>query len=671
MPIRVISRAPQTGARNVPPPFGLPLPPADWPQKPPGISLCMIVKNEERFLAQCLRSVAGIVDEINVVDTGSTDATVEIARSFGARIEHREWRGDFSWARNESLAMATKRWIFQLDADEELLPESRTAIEQLKNAPGHLMGVWVRCINASDRYRGGGTMSHAIVRLFPNTQRIRFQSPIHEFPSADGAPISIKAATAPIKIVHHGYLQEVVAERNKYERNMRIVEASIEEDPEEAFNWYNYGMTAHLGGDQDGGIKGLTRMWELCQAKGLRAFTANGLQTLADIYSEHKGQPEIGITYALECLKHAPRYANAHFSAGKAYFLMKRYEEAIAMYQQAIEDAPYIDVQFVADDEVPKWKAQCEIGSICAEMGQHERALEWFDKGLAARPAIQPLRLNRANALEQLGRLSEAEAAFRSVYDEFRDEQSTLTYVNYLLRHHQPQEAVRIIEREHAAFSKPAAASALLAAAAVAERAGWEGVERYVRLACEADPNCEEARAALARLERARLPEPVAIAELKAAVASGDFAGALETAGRALVADPSNAALLYYAALCAANLDRKSEAMGFLDRIGENDSGAAADMLRIALLREFGRNEEALRAADRVLAHDERNVDVRLLRAALLEALGRGAEAESVLREAMSLDRRRAGLELSALYLRMGRAPDAKRVAGEALAPTA
>src|ERR1700684_1232810 len=83
--------------------FGLPPAPEDHEQLPEGISLCMIVKNEERFLEACLRSVEGIVDEINIVDTVSTDRTLEIAAKFGARIEHREWRNDFAWARNEVL----------------------------------------------------------------------------------------------------------------------------------------------------------------------------------------------------------------------------------------------------------------------------------------------------------------------------------------------------------------------------------------------------------------------------------------------------------------------------------------------------------------------------------------------------------------------------------------
>src|SRR5579875_3676582 len=119
--------------------FGLPQPPPGYVQRPPGISLCMIVKNEEKFLPRCLQSVAGVVDEINIVDTGSTDGTIEIARSFGARVERRD---------------------------------SRDLVAALKTVPAHLTGVWVRCLNLADDYKGTGACSHALGRIFPNSPRI-------------------------------------------------------------------------------------------------------------------------------------------------------------------------------------------------------------------------------------------------------------------------------------------------------------------------------------------------------------------------------------------------------------------------------------------------------------------------------------------------------------------
>ena len=97
----------------------------------PTISLCMITKNEEHFLEQCLNSVKDLVDEIIIVDTGSTDQTKEIAKKFTNKIYDFEWCDDFSAARNESLKHAVKDWILILDADEQLDPEG---IKNLKSS---------------------------------------------------------------------------------------------------------------------------------------------------------------------------------------------------------------------------------------------------------------------------------------------------------------------------------------------------------------------------------------------------------------------------------------------------------------------------------------------------------------------------------------------------------
>ena len=671
MPIRVKSSRSSTIRSQAhvlqTPPFGLLMPPAGTPQLPAGVSICMIVKNEEQFLEQCLRSVQGMVDEINIVDTGSTDRTVEIAESFGAKIGHCEWRNDFAWARNKSLEMATKRWILQLDADEEVLPESREALQQLRNAPAHLQGVWLRCINATDRYRGGGNMSHAILRIFPNNPRIRFKGAIHEFPSIDYSPVSMTGVTSPIKIIHHGYLTEVVKDRDKYSRNLSIIEEDTKREPDEAFHWYNFGMTTHLGGDNERAAPALERMWELCLKNGMRAFTANGLQTLCDIYAEHLGQPEKGLPYALECIERAPHYANAHFSAGKAYFLMKRYDEAREMYQKAIEDGAHVDRQYVVDDEVPVWKAQCEIGSTYAEQGDHVNAAAWFEKGLANRPKIQPLRLNYANALEKLGRLAEAENIFRSVYADFGDEQSIVSLINYLLRHQKEREAVELIERHFKDVTPAAAVAMLLAATAVVQGRGWGDGEKYLRHAQELQPDSPEVRNALEGLASRRSSSDV-VKLVEAAFSEQRYDDVLSLADGGLIAAPGHAQLAYYAALASANLQRKDQALAYLDRVTDAFAGEGPDMLRATLLREFGRNDEALSALDRVIAHNAFNIDAVLMKSSLLESLGRADDAVRALQGVVHVGKQRVAVELAALLLRLGRVEEAKRVATQALA---
>src|ERR1700734_1129981 len=125
----------------------LPKPPKGWPQRQAGVSLCMIVRDEERFLADALASVQGVVDEVCIVDTGSKDKTLDIAREAGARLVEIVWENDFSKARNTALAMATRRWILVLDADERLSPSSRDLVRTLGSMAAHLTGLWTRIYN--------------------------------------------------------------------------------------------------------------------------------------------------------------------------------------------------------------------------------------------------------------------------------------------------------------------------------------------------------------------------------------------------------------------------------------------------------------------------------------------------------------------------------------------
>src|SRR3972149_2146143 len=101
----------------------------------PTLSLCMIVKNEEKFLPACLESVKGHVDEIIIVDTGSTDRTVEIAESYNAKIYHHPWKNSFSKARNYSLKYATCDWILILDADEEIVKKDAHKLRKVIKDP--------------------------------------------------------------------------------------------------------------------------------------------------------------------------------------------------------------------------------------------------------------------------------------------------------------------------------------------------------------------------------------------------------------------------------------------------------------------------------------------------------------------------------------------------------
>src|SRR5262245_5780920 len=96
------------------------------------VSLCMIVRDEAEVLGRCLSTVADLVDELVIVDTGSRDRTSAIAQEFGARVEPFRWCDDFAAARNHSFSLATCDWILWLDADDVLLPDARAGFAALK-----------------------------------------------------------------------------------------------------------------------------------------------------------------------------------------------------------------------------------------------------------------------------------------------------------------------------------------------------------------------------------------------------------------------------------------------------------------------------------------------------------------------------------------------------------
>lgn len=360
----------------------------------------MIVKNEEHFLEAALRSVASVADEIVVVDTGSTDRTIEIARSFGAIVLEREWRDDFAWARNEALAHASKRWILNLDADEEVLPQSLDALTALKNTPAERTGLWVRIRSRVGEAGGEGAMSNALIRIFPNDEAIRYRGAIHEFAATSESDAGIAGVNSPIVLIHHGYTDAVVERRNKSERNLRMARAAVEREPDDPYHWFNFGATSVLAGDHASAREALERSLSILGGRP-RGFVPSAYVILSDIYYQHDRDFVRAEQAARDCLRVAPHHANAHFLLGKALTAQARYDDARVAYQHAIEAGDFADRQYVVDDQIYRWKAQAEIGRTFMLQGDDARALRWFDLALRAAPDAEPVRINRNRALER------------------------------------------------------------------------------------------------------------------------------------------------------------------------------------------------------------------------------------------------------------------------------
>lgn len=145
------------------------------------ISLCMIVKNEEDVIARCLDSIKDIVDEIIIVDTGSSDNTKEIVKEYTDNIFDFEWIDDFSAARNYSFSKATKDFILWLDADDVILEKDREKFKQLKQGLNHSVGVVMMKYNVGFDKHGNVTLSYFRERLVNRINNCQWQEPVHEY----------------------------------------------------------------------------------------------------------------------------------------------------------------------------------------------------------------------------------------------------------------------------------------------------------------------------------------------------------------------------------------------------------------------------------------------------------------------------------------------------------
>ena len=178
------------------------------------ISLCMIVKNEEKFLSNCLKSIENFVNEIIIVDTGSTDKTIEIAKSFNSKLYYYEWDDNFSNARNFSIEKATMDWILVLDADETLSTIDQKIISKEINSKINNVAYMLNTINESST---GVDIQSFVPRLFPNHKNIYFKNPIHEQITESLEKINFNLVKSKAKINHVGYNSEKVDQDKKQE----------------------------------------------------------------------------------------------------------------------------------------------------------------------------------------------------------------------------------------------------------------------------------------------------------------------------------------------------------------------------------------------------------------------------------------------------------------------
>src|SRR4051812_46001053 len=205
------------------------------------LSLCMIVKDEEEWLGGCLAAAQPAVDEMIIVDTGSTDRTVEIAHEFGATVLHHEWTGDFSAARNVSLEAATGDWIIYFDADEVLVDEDAPRLRALTGRVWREAFAFVET-NYTGDMEDGTALTHNALRMWRHRPEYRFKGRLHE-QMAYALPgyLTERIEYTQLRIEHYGYLGVVRDAKDKSRRNLDLLLQQVAEGHKSAFQSFNLG----------------------------------------------------------------------------------------------------------------------------------------------------------------------------------------------------------------------------------------------------------------------------------------------------------------------------------------------------------------------------------------------------------------------------------------------
>jgi tetratricopeptide (TPR) repeat protein len=484
------------------------------------LSLCMIVRDEEQMLPRCLQAVAGAVDEIVLVDTGSSDATIEIARSFGARVIEHEWSGSFAQARNVSCDAARGDWLMYLDADEVLVGEDAALLRSLTGRTWR-EAFYVSETNYTGDLQDGTAVAHNALRVFRNRPEYRFEGRVHE-QIAHRLPgyLPERIEATSIRVEHYGYLGLVRDERQKSSRNIELLRLQQAESPPTSFLHYNIGCEYAAAGDHAAALAELERSWELLEAAADRDTHKFAPALVSRLVKALRacGRPRDALERAEDGLERFPGFTDLVLEQARALIALGERERAIE---------------------------RCER---CIEMGDAPRPYTATIGAGSYLPRLHLAELRRAEG--DIGRvLEQLEHCLREHRDYVG---SVLPYASVLLASGiEPEAVVGELERQ---MPDPAPAARFLLATALYEAGATSVGETQFRAVLARQPHSSRARVALAEalLAQRRYDEAAAEAaalggddplaviacrtELFARIAGGDASGTAAALARARAA---------------------------------------------------------------------------------------------------------------------------------------
>lgn len=345
------------------------------------VSLCLIVRDEAHNLEDCLTPVLGLVDEVIVVDTGSQDATREIARRLGAQVFDMPWQDSFAAARNETLRHATGDYILWLDADDRIEPES---LEELAYLLTQVEGKrWFYFMDVYSRQFGHPTGTYTRhARLFPRLANIAWEYRVHEqiMPSLQRAGCDYRHTT--IKIRHLGY-EDGIRLRAKVDRDLRLARLDVVDHPHDPVVLHNVAHGYLRLGDTSQAL--MYYFQSLQHAKKAQDWVAILFCELAGLLNS-LGRCEEAFGVASQGITNFPDSGDLLLVRGRVRYELGDFGGAERDFREAMKVSPAEKVAAARDTARLRREARRDLANALATQGQHLEAEEHFQRVLAEDP---------------------------------------------------------------------------------------------------------------------------------------------------------------------------------------------------------------------------------------------------------------------------------------------
>jgi len=344
------------------------------------VSICIIVKDEERNIAACLTSILELSNQIIVVDTGSTDRTKEICRRYPVELYESSWDDSFSVARNESLRHAKGSWIFWLDADDVM--SFGAGVEMLKAAayaPPNVIGYRMRVQFVGETSHSGTRVDH--LKLFRNLPGVAFEGRIHEqiLPSLRQYPGDIGLIREVV--LHLNYDSSPEGQARKRIRDRRLLFLDYRDDPRHPFRLFNLGMTCHYTGKHRNAIRWLRRSLRRSSPDHTHVRACYALMGQSQVLLGELEAAEASFLKGLEAVGNDPEL---RYRLAVLYTKQERYGEAI----QPLKAIPADTDGFYAslDIGILGYRKFALLAQVYEALGEVEEAAKYYRAAIGANP---------------------------------------------------------------------------------------------------------------------------------------------------------------------------------------------------------------------------------------------------------------------------------------------